>query len=72
MKKKNSPHLAAAGRRLKAARATADMTQDDVAAAMGVSPSAVCRWEKNIDDVNFGDVIRICKLLNIKVSELEN
>ena len=70
MKKRPPTRNETVSRKLKAARATSAMTQDDVAAALGVSKSAICKWEHNIDCVNFGDVLRLCDLLGIDISDL--
>lgn len=70
MKKRSLTHLETASRVLKAARAKADMTQEDVAAMLGISKSALCKWEQNIDNVNFGDILKLCRILDIDISEL--
>ena len=66
----SSNYIISANRKLKAARAALGMTQDDLANRLNVSPSAISKWEVDIKKVNFGDVIKICKILNIDISEL--
>ncbi len=66
----SSNYIISANRKLKAARAALGMTQDDLANRLNVSPSAISKWEVDIKKVNFGDVIKICKILNIDISDL--
>lgn len=66
----SSNYNISANRKLKAARAALGMTQDDLANRLNVSPSAISKWEVDIKKVNFGDVIKICKILNIDISDL--
>ncbi len=59
-----------ARRRLKAARAALGYTQAEVAEVLGVASSTVCKWETNIYAVNVGDIVRLCELLEISISDL--
>ncbi len=70
MKKRPMTRTEITERKLKAARAKAAMTQEDVAEVMGVTKSAISRWEKDIDNVNFGDVLKLCRILDIDISDL--
>lgn len=65
-----SNYLISANRKIKAARAALGMTQNDLANRLNVSPSAISKWETDISKVNFGDVIMICQILKIDISEL--
>lgn len=52
-------------RKLKAARAERGLTQAQLAKKLGIKQCTLSNWERNIEAVSFGDVIRLCKVLGI-------
>ncbi len=59
-----------AGARIRAARVTRGMTQADLAAAVGVTRSAVAQWETDRAGQLRGNVARIASALGISVGHL--
>ena len=57
-------------RKLKAARAAADLSQDDVAKKFKIDRLSYSRWENDIDLVSFGNVKLLCKILDIDITDL--
>lgn len=56
---------------IKSARVLKGMTQEQVAKRLGIKQSTLSQWEKDIDHVSFGDVRRLCKVLEISIGEVE-
>jgi transcriptional regulator with XRE-family HTH domain len=60
-------HLAA---RLRELRARRDLTQDQVAAAIGCHESAVSRWESGERLPTLQDLVALCRLLEVSCDDL--
>ena len=59
-----------AGARIRAARAARGMTQADLAAAVGVSRSAVAQWETDRAGQVRGNIARIAAVLGVSAGHL--
>lgn len=46
------------------------LTQDNLAEMLGVTKSAICRYEKNERDINLGTLKKIAKALNVPVCKI--
>ncbi|MBO5449284.1 MAG: helix-turn-helix transcriptional regulator [Ruminococcus sp.] len=57
-------------RKLKAARAAKDLSQEAIAKRFRIDRSSYSRWENNIDLVSFGNVKLLCKILDIDITDL--
>lgn len=55
---------------LKALRAFKGISQEQLGKELGVSAMKVCRWEKDIYKVPFGEVKEICDYFGITPNEL--
>lgn len=56
---------------LRAARASKGYTQTALAKTLKCSQSCISSWESgNLDTASFGDIVRMCQLLNIDITEL--
>lgn len=55
---------------LRAARVSANMTQDDMSKALGVNINTYSKWERNPETVTIKDAMRICKLVNRSFDEI--
>ena len=55
---------------LKALRAFKGISQEQLGKELGVSTMKVCRWEKDIYKVPFGEVKEICDYFGITPNEL--
>lgn len=64
------PHAATAGARIRAARLERGWTQDDLAAAVGVSRSAVAQWETDRAGQIRANLTRVAEALEISVEHL--
>lgn len=60
-----------AKRILCSARVLKGYTQADIAKIMKVSTQTYSRWENNIELLPFGKLCQLCKILGIKISDLE-
>jgi transcriptional regulator with XRE-family HTH domain len=58
------------GRRLRAARQAAGMTQAVVARQMGRTTSAVCMWEKGQRGMGINDLVAYGSAVHISLAEL--
>ena len=58
------------GKRLRELRIKSDMSQDDVARALGVTAQAVSKWENGRSDPEISNLIPISDLFHIPVDEL--
>lgn len=58
------------GARIRSARKARGMTQDDLAAAVGVSRSAVAQWETDRAGQVRGNLARVAAVLDIPVAHL--
>lgn len=47
------------------ARITKGLTQAQLGKKLNVTQSTISYWEKNINNMTFGDVQRVCKVLGI-------
>lgn len=56
------------GRRIARARLDAEMTQKELAQAVGTSPATMSRWESGTHQVPTNDLVRLGKLLERPVS----
>lgn len=56
---------------LKELRARKNMTQTDVAKAIGVSTQAYNAWEKDLSKVQFSKVVALANLFEVQLSELK-
>ena len=66
----DEPLSASSGARIRAARLERGWTQDDLAAAVGVSRSAVAQWETDRAGQIRGNLTRISEVLEISVEYL--
>lgn len=55
---------------LKAARALADMTQDEIADKMGVSRQCISLWEKGKTKISAEQLERFCDIVGLKMNEI--
>lgn len=70
MKKiENSVCLSDFGERVKAARIRKDLSQTEVAFAVGINQSQYCRIESAKREVDLMTAIRICKVLELDLSD---
>ena len=58
-------HMLAFGKRIRAARERAGFTQEDVAEAVGVSRTAVTRWEQGVIEPKLRNLMAIAKKLGV-------
>lgn len=66
----DAPPPATAGARIRAARLERGWTQDDLAAAVGVSRSAVAQWETDRAGQIRANLTRVAEALEISVEHL--
>ena len=50
---------------LKAARVNANLLQSDVARALGVDRSTICKWERGITSPTATQFVELCRLFKI-------
>lgn len=55
---------------LKMLRAKADLTQEEVAEQLGISPATWSKWENSKSYPDVPDIIKIEKLFNISYSDI--
>ena len=55
---------------LKEAREKRDLKQSEVAEFMGVSPSAVCQWEKGITELTTKKFYKLCRILRVEPEDI--
>ena len=55
---------------MKAARALADMTQDDIADKMGVSRQCVSLWENGKNKISATQLEQFCEIVGVKMNEI--
>ena len=58
------------GKRLRELRVKNEMSQEDVARAIGVSPQAISKWETGKSDPDISNLISISSLFRVPVDEL--
>ena len=58
------------GRKIKAAREGAGLTQEDLAERMEVSRQAVSKWEVGASDPSTSNLFALAKLFGVSVEEL--
>lgn len=58
------------GERIKAARTNANMTQADLARAMGVPYQTIGHWERDASSPKFSSLEKVAKALNISIETL--
>ena len=58
------------GKRLRELRVKNEMSQEDVARAIGVSPQAISKWETGKSDPEIGSLIPLADLFHVPVDEL--
>lgn len=56
---------------LKELRARKKETQEEAAAALGVSPQTYLAWEKNISNVAIGKVLKVAEHFGVDLVEIE-
>lgn len=57
-------------RMLKAARTEKGYNQASLAKQLKVTQATISHWDNNIAGAKFGDVIKLCKLLELDITEL--
>lgn len=57
-------------RMLKAARTEKGYNQTSLAKQLKVTQATISHWDNDIAGAKFGDVVRLCKLLDIEITEL--
>lgn len=55
---------------LAAARVNAEMTQDDVAAALHIGKQTIVNWEKGITEPKISQMRQLCELYNMPVENI--
>jgi transcriptional regulator with XRE-family HTH domain len=55
----------------RSARASKGYTQADVAKIMKIDASTLSRWENDVDVIPFGKLKKLCRILGIRLEELE-
>lgn len=55
---------------LKMARVGANMTQVDMADALGIHPTTYLKWEKDPGDISIRDAVRICGIVKRDLDEI--
>ncbi len=65
-----SPSTAGVGRRIRAERERSGLTQADVAAALGKTPTAVSYWESGQRSPGLDDLAQLARLLSVPVTAL--
>ena len=58
------------GRTLKEWRVNKDLTQYELAEKIGVPTSTYNNWERNPDSIKVGNVMKICKALDVAPQEV--
>ena len=58
------------GERIKTARTNANMTQADLARAMGVPYQTIGHWERDASSPKFSSLEKVAKALNISIETL--
>lgn len=56
---------------IKELRARNNMTQKDMASALGLSLTAYNYWENNIDRLTISKLKALCKVLNVSIHDVE-
>lgn len=56
---------------IKELRARNNMTQKDMANALGLSLTAYNYWENNIDRLTISKLKALCKVLNVSIHDVE-
>ena len=57
--------------KLKAARVNKEMTQGDVAKALGRNKQTIVNWENGVTEIKVSDLLRLSKLYEIPIEYLE-
>ncbi|MDY4888485.1 MAG: helix-turn-helix transcriptional regulator [Sphaerochaetaceae bacterium] len=60
------------GNRIRNLRITAGITQKKLADLMGVSPQAVCKWEKDMSCPDIMSLPRLSRIFGITIDDLFN
>jgi transcriptional regulator with XRE-family HTH domain len=58
------------GKRIQAARKAKKKTQDEVAAAVGLTKKTISEWERGLKQPGLLNILAFCKFLGITVDEL--
>ena len=58
------------GKKLCELRKSAELTQEAVAEALGVSPQAVSKWENGTSDPSTSNLLALAKLYGVSAEEL--
>ena len=58
-------------RKLKAARAENGYTQAQLAKKLKCAQNSISLWEKDISSARFKDVVHLCRLLGLDISDIE-
>lgn len=56
---------------LKELRARKEETQEQTAAAVGVSPTTYCSWEKSLANVAISKVASLCEHFQVKLDDIK-
>ena len=57
--------------KLKAARVNKEMTQGDVAKALGRNKQTIVNWENGVTEIKVSDLLQLSKLYGIPIEFLE-
>ena len=57
--------------KLKAARVNKDMTQEDVAKALGRNKQTIVNWERGVTEIKVRDLLALSELYGVPVEYLE-
>ncbi len=57
--------------KLKAARVNKEMTQEDVAKALGRNKQTIVNWENGVSEIKVSDLMRLSALYGIPIEFLE-
>lgn len=55
---------------LKMARIGANMTQADMADALGIHPTTYLKWEKDPGEISIKDAVRICNIVHRSIDDI--
>lgn len=55
---------------LKAARVNANLSQDEVAAAMRKSKTTINNWESGKTEIDLGNLKTLCNLYNVTIDDI--
>ena len=55
---------------LRSARINANLSQEQLANNIGVHRNTIAKWENNPSEMSIGNAEKVCKALNVKLSDI--